>query len=180
MSLSKQRRSGLRSDAKERQRIRESFSHRVCDDFCEEILKFMSFEDKIRFECVSKQFQRSVFQRQYKLSIAINENNGNYLSQMYRKGRIYLKAFESVVKKCQNLKSIDLMSYMTDNNEDNNKMIELIVKYCHNLNEIYLGFDSQIISFKRGLDLIEKVWIKTHFNWISFLGFKQTNGLLNH
>ena len=31
---------------------RDSFSDRVCDDLCEHLLSFLSFEDKIRFECV--------------------------------------------------------------------------------------------------------------------------------
>jgi hypothetical protein len=34
---------------------RDSFSGRICDDLCEVLLSYLSFEDKIRFECVSKQ-----------------------------------------------------------------------------------------------------------------------------
>jgi hypothetical protein len=36
---------------------RDSFSGRICDDLCEVLLSYLSFEDKIRFECISKQFQ---------------------------------------------------------------------------------------------------------------------------
>ena len=48
---------------------RDSFSDRVCDDLSEVILQYLSLEDKLRLECVSKQFRRTVFQRQYQLII---------------------------------------------------------------------------------------------------------------
>jgi hypothetical protein len=51
---------------------RDSFSDRICDDLCEVLIKYLSFEDKIRFECVSKQFQRCAYSRQYKLQINID------------------------------------------------------------------------------------------------------------
>ncbi len=44
--------------------FRQSFSYRICDDLCEVLLKYLSFEDKIKFECVSKQFQRCVYCKQ--------------------------------------------------------------------------------------------------------------------
>ena len=44
---------------------RDSFSDRVCDDLSEVILQYLSLKDKLRLECVSKQFQRTVFQRNY-------------------------------------------------------------------------------------------------------------------
>jgi hypothetical protein len=36
---------------------RDSFSDRICDDLCQVLLSYLSFEHKIRFECISKQFQ---------------------------------------------------------------------------------------------------------------------------
>jgi hypothetical protein len=48
---------------------RDSFSDRICDDLFEVLLKYLSFEDKIRFECVSKQFQRLIFNKQYCIEI---------------------------------------------------------------------------------------------------------------
>jgi hypothetical protein len=52
---------------------RDSFSDRICDDLCEVLLSYLSFESKIRFECVSKQFQRLIFNKQY--IIGINEES---------------------------------------------------------------------------------------------------------
>ena len=45
----------------------DSFDDRVCDDLCEEILQYLSLEDKLRLQCVSKQFQKTVFRRQREL-----------------------------------------------------------------------------------------------------------------
>ena len=63
MSLSKKM--CLRSDTQKRR----SFSERICDDLSEVILQYLSLEGKLRLECVSKQFQRTVFQRHYELKI---------------------------------------------------------------------------------------------------------------
>ena len=54
---------------------RDSFEDRVCDDLCEVLLQFLPIKDKLKFEFVSKQFQRNVFQRQYKF------NFFHYISQ---------------------------------------------------------------------------------------------------
>ena len=48
---------------------RDSFDDRFCDDLSEVILQYLSLEDKLRFECVSKQFQRTVFQKIYELDL---------------------------------------------------------------------------------------------------------------
>jgi len=50
---------------------RQSF-HRFCDDLCEEILLFLPINDKIRLECVSKQFKRCLIKRQTILEISDN------------------------------------------------------------------------------------------------------------
>ena len=44
-------------------RQRDSFDDRICDDLCEEVLQYLSLNDKIRLQCVSKQFSRLIFQR---------------------------------------------------------------------------------------------------------------------
>ena len=73
----------LRSEALDRQTVnkklclrsnshkRQSFSDRICDDLCEEILQYLSLEDKLKLEGVSKQFQRTVLNKHYELSIKV-------------------------------------------------------------------------------------------------------------
>ncbi len=70
---------------------RDSFSDSVCDDLSEIILQFLPIEDKFRFECVSKQFQRTVFQRHYELVIT---------NSMCRRDD---QTFEAILKKLPNI-----------------------------------------------------------------------------
>ena len=38
--------------------------NRICDDLSEEILQYLPFHDKLKFECISKKFQRTIFTKQ--------------------------------------------------------------------------------------------------------------------
>ena len=104
---------------------RDSFDDRFCDDLSEVLLQFLSFEDKLRFECVSKQFQRTVFQRQYKLKISLCPDyyivylkSKISISNTYSRTKrdlIYyhiedqsMHSFKALLKKCSNTKSIKL------------------------------------------------------------------------
>ena len=67
---------------------RDSFT-RFGDDLCEEILQYLSISDCLRCECVSKQFKRNVFQRQYKLNLSTEEKDHKILSNRL----IYIELF---------------------------------------------------------------------------------------
>ena len=47
----------------------QSFDDRICDDLSEVLLQFLPLDDKLRLECVSKQFQRTVFQKQFPITL---------------------------------------------------------------------------------------------------------------
>ena len=147
MSLSKEL--CLRSDSQNRQTIsdclvnkfeskddnyrRDSFDDRFCDDLCEDILQYLSLKDKLRLQCVSKQFQRTVFKRQYELYINIMnpEKHKDYSENISRYRRISnyyyyieeqnLHSFEALLKKCPNITTIELngLCYDLDDNPDN-------------------------------------------------------------
>ncbi len=92
---------------------RVSFDSRVCDDLSEVILQFLPIKDKFRLECVSKQFQRTVYKRHYTLIV--------------RYGMIKnLTAFKSILKKLPIIKS--LIFYWIK--PLNNSTIDLVIKYC--------------------------------------------------
>ena len=111
---------------------RDSFKDRFCDDLCEDILQFMPIEDKFRYECVSKQFQRTVFVKQYSLNVEVVSKTRDYsLFEMH------LKSIESVLKKCPNIQQIDARS--APNYEMHKNIIQLITKYCNHLIE-YNGY----------------------------------------
>ena len=70
---------------------------RLGDDLTEEILQYLTFEDKVRLECVSKQWRRLVLNKQFVIDIdKIYRRVGN-------KRQLNVKALELVVKKCPNI-----------------------------------------------------------------------------
>jgi len=69
MSSKKLKPNQLSANNKEFDSNPESFSARICDDLCEVLLSYLSFEDKIRFECVSKQWQKLIYNKQYILEV---------------------------------------------------------------------------------------------------------------
>ena len=114
---------------------RDSFSDRICDDLSEVILQFLSLKDKLRLECVSKQFQRTVFQKQFSMTLysslqSIHENQKQIEDKVFETN--YLKFIESVLKKCPNLQT---MSLFLKNNKSLKSILPLIIRYCDHLNE---------------------------------------------
>ncbi len=97
---------------------------------CEVLLSYLSFEDKIRFECVSKQFQRLIFNKQHIIDIQyfllVNES-------------INIKVFESVLKKCKFINNIIGYEFQFKNEK---QFIELIIKYCNDLKSIQFCFNA--------------------------------------
>ena len=69
---------------------RDSFD-RFGDDLTELILSFLTFEDKVRLEFVSKQWKRSIFQKQFVFELREeieNESEGqNTLNDCRERGR---------------------------------------------------------------------------------------------
>ena len=147
MSLSKEL--CLRSDSQNS----HSFDDRFCDDLCEDILQYLSLKDKLRFQCVSKQFQRTVFERQYELYISVTapEEYNEYwvIKDLFVIKRVHnyyyiedqsLDSFKSLLKKCPNITSIELDGHHYGRREyDHDKINEvfpLIIESCNNLREV--------------------------------------------
>ena len=134
----------LRSEALDRQTVnKKSFSDRICDDLCEEILQYLSLEDKLKLEGVSKQFQRTVFKKHYNLNIETNNCVPNRkVKKIYKylyieNTFISLKSLKILLKKCPNITSIELSE--ADGICNYNPVFRLITKYCNNLREIDFG-----------------------------------------
>ena len=87
---------------------------RLGDDMTEEILQYLTFEDKIRLECVSKQWKRCVFQRQFVIRIDYSRDHKchNSLNGLFRRSDDERQSDEqrlvSVMKKCQNITKVIL------------------------------------------------------------------------
>ena len=129
---------------------RDSFGDRICDDLCEFLLQFLSLEDKIRLQCVSKQFQRTVFKRHYELYIPMRglEKRKIYLNHKYfgfrRVHNFYdiedrtFDLFKALLKKCPNIKSIvlDGQSNVDLNSHKFNQVFQMIIESFNNLSEV--------------------------------------------
>ena len=80
---------------------RKSFDYRVCDHLSQVLLQFLQIEDKFRFESVSKQFQRTVFQRHEELCL-----NNTILTRIRSNEEDSVTRFETLLQKLPNIKSI--------------------------------------------------------------------------
>ena len=112
-----------------------SFDDRICDDLSEVLLQFLPLKDKQRLECVSKQFQRTVFKKQSTITLYSslqlnNEMNNHFKSKVFRAN--YLKSIETLLKKCPNIQTIVLF---LKNNKSFESIVPLITKYCDHLIE---------------------------------------------
>ncbi|CAG2119536.1 unnamed protein product [Medioppia subpectinata] len=112
---------------------------RFGDDLCEELLSYLSLEDKFRFECISKQWRRVVFESQ--TVVTIDGNTGRWFHPML--GRV---SKAELKRKMEYKPTIDYPLEDT--------AIELLVKYCSHLTTIYMNFKN--IS----VDTIDKFFTK--------------------
>ena len=149
---------------------KDSFD-RFGDDLTELILSFLWFEDKIRLECVSKQWKRCVFQRQFVIQIGsecsdylnfiINELsvdikfdvfslkifNENY--QKYKKRFISIDktSLETLVKKCPNITTVRVYSRVKT------EVLSLFGQYCPNIKSLIFSsnitYNHNYLSFFR-------------------------------
>ena len=136
------------SEALDRQTVnKKSFSDRICDDLCEEILQYLSLEDKLKLEGVSKQFQRTVLKKHKELfigknkSTTIRKSKEKYKYFLIENISIGLKyiywSLEVLLKKCPNITSIELRDSF--GRYGYYELFRLITKYCNNLREIVFG-----------------------------------------
>ena len=113
---------------------RDSFSDRFCDDLCSDILQYLSLEDRLRLECVSKQFQRTVFY-----------NNSEYLC-LPQKGITNNQQYIQLFKKWPKLSKIIIVPYHSTESKIKQfyrDLIEMIIKYCNNLTHI--KFNEEVV-----------------------------------
>ena len=127
---------------------RDSFDDRICDDLCEDLLSYLPIEDKIRMQCVSKQFRRLLHRRQYDLTVSRQT-----LGHRYRRA-FDAKTFESLLKRFPLITfiSVDLIGH-----ESGDQLIELITKYCKHLKAIHINFfDKQHVDNRTEYRLLVK------------------------
>ena len=125
---------------------------RFGDDLTVEVLQYLTLEDKIRLECVSKQWKRCVFERQFDLETNYPRVNrlrlwNSLLKAIKSKRQTEVQITESLLKKCPNIKNVILWSGI------NSSVLSLIGRYCPNIKSLsyYSNIDSDnnVLSFFR-------------------------------
>ena len=117
-------------------------------DLTELILQYLTFEDKVRLECVSKQWRRLVFNKQFAIELNYYIHNPKIGSkQLYRRNdglNVDIKALESVVKKCSNIETVHIHS-----NLNAQPVLSLIGQYCPNIKSLTCNGINNILDFIR-------------------------------
>ena len=113
---------------------RNSFE-RFSDELTEQILQYLTFEDKVRLECVSKQWRRLVFNKQFVFELNTgNEESENSMNKFHRvindKYCVRRQSLKSVLKKCPNLTKVKLGIRV------NIKVLSVIGRYCPHIRSL--------------------------------------------
>ena len=116
--------------------------NRFGDDLTELILQYLTFEDKVRLECVSKQWRRLVFNKQFTIELKPNLGRKNSFERVFDDRRqMNEQHLESVLKKCPNIIRVELSLSV------NSSVLSLISQYCPNIKSL------SHLTYKDSIDL---------------------------
>ncbi|CAG2174627.1 unnamed protein product [Oppiella nova] len=114
---------------------------RYGDDLCGLVLSYLSLEDCFRFECLSKQWKRSVFAKRHTLVVDNKLLKKWGIIDNSKIRDINMKALLSVTNKCANIRSIQ----MTITSKATEVVfIVLMSLMSHSLNAIDVRFSDEI------------------------------------
>ena len=109
---------------------------RLGDHLTELMLSYLRFSDKVRLECVSKQWRRLIYNKQFVIEIEENrfdrkETLNRLFKQIDNIKQLDMKSFESVLRKCPNITK----SFLTI--EIDGPILSLIGQYCPRLKSLH-------------------------------------------
>ena len=121
---------------------RKSSFDRFGDDLSELIVSYLTIEDKFRFQCLSKQWQRLVFNRQYVLKISFNVQDfgERFVLKKGRNNDVVYQSFESCLQKLKNLSEIENCFDLAFDS----RSLHIIADNCHHLRRLSIGLKSDI------------------------------------
>ena len=167
---------------------------RLGDDLTELILQYLTFEDKVRLECVSKQWRRLVFNKQFVIEINKSKATKDSLkrNELFVSKSLDRQLLESVLKKCRNItrfscnfiidssllsligqycRRVKSLTYYSDYNNKN--VLLFFQSYGHRLEELNLFGDyEQFEQIFRLCPNLENV--RLPYNWFQFFEDKKT------
>ena len=139
---------------------------RFGDDLTEEVLSHLWFSDKVMFECLSKRWQRLVFNKQTELDNSCSEQKNSLRNRgIYHLDRSNLI---SVLKKCPNICRLHLRECRR--NED----LDVITNYCRRVTKLIIFEpcgEQSLMSFatKHGMWLQEFGIITTYLGLPNYM-----------
>ncbi|CAG2115687.1 unnamed protein product, partial [Medioppia subpectinata] len=104
---------------------------RFGDDLCQLLLSHLSLEDCFQCECVSKQFQRTVFE-----SVDCIEIYSDLVNKMIKRQTIDIKKLVTIAKKCPNIQTIDCRRIANRYEEHMGKVLNTFRVNCRHLRDI--------------------------------------------
>ena len=116
--------------------LKASFD-RFGDDLSELIVSYLTIEDKFRFECLSKQWRRLVFNKQYVWKISRNDKSlaKSLLDNNYK---VKNQSFEKCLRKLWALFDIEI-NVITDG-----EVLRIIAENCHHLRRLDIALNDVI------------------------------------
>ncbi|CAG2109775.1 unnamed protein product [Medioppia subpectinata] len=105
---------------------------RFGDDLCALIVSYLSLEDRFRYECVSKQFQRTVFGSVVDITL-----NVRFIWRLLNAKRSDVQMLATIAIKCPKIETIDCRRIDTEYESRIPEMLYLFRDYCRHLGEIY-------------------------------------------
>ena len=177
---------------------KDSFD-RFGDDLCEDIFSSFPLEECIKYECVSQQWMRTVFQRVNELRLNFFGKQNELIEKLFSEKQFdklrSLSAVKSLLIKCPNITHfyLDLEAYEDDSFEDelftkditysqlNVIIVELIAKYCPNLRSInnswmgFIGISAQTIIQKIEHNLESICFFGFEYNFEAIIGQSFSN-----
>ena len=117
-------------------RNRDSFEERIDDDLFEFIISYLPIKDKLRYESVSKRFQRLVFSKQYVLRLSSSEDFFNKV--LTKNDKINVLNLERLLKKFQFINAIENDIIWSNNTE----VVETITQNCNHLTSVGFSLNS--------------------------------------
>ncbi|CAG2103936.1 unnamed protein product [Medioppia subpectinata] len=105
---------------------------RFGDDMYGLMLSYFSIEDRFQCECVSKQFQRTVFRSVVDITL-----NDRIIKRLRKEKTINLQLLATIAIKCPNIQTIDCRGIDTEFEEHIPEMLNTFRDNCRHLREIY-------------------------------------------
>ncbi|CAG2116590.1 unnamed protein product [Medioppia subpectinata] len=111
---------------------------RFGDDMCGLLLSYLTFEDRFSFECVSKQFRRTVFVNVVDITLS-----DELMQRLLNAKRSDVQMLATIAIKCPNIQCIDCRGISAEYEEHIPEVLNTFRGNCQNLKEIYCDLTSK-------------------------------------